>query len=559
MFRILIISLIITASITFYSCDNKSNPVKNKIDTTQNNEGNARITFDKNSGSPGNSINVSVTGIVLGKDSAKIYFGDIQVKIHSSNYFQEETRFYVKIPDSLAKMSKVIFICGDIKGTSKDYFYFYNPKKIKILSFFPEKGSVGSTVIIRADNINPLKHQNSVYFGEKQALIDSIYIFNSYDYIITKVPENANTDYLKLIVDKNEVISAKIFKILDRSNVDSLKTKQVIIYDFSPKNGEPESEFSIYAKNINPDINKNTVYVNNVKAKILSLYPPNKPEVIFAKIPKNATTGKIKLVSGIYSDETLEDFYVISKDIDFSISDFQPKKGLVGLDVYIYGNGFGNNMNNVKILFGDIEAPKTSINDTLITCIVPCFAKPSQISVIKNNQKITTDDVFIPSHFYSLQVELANMKIKYGHDKRTTLFFIPMDEITQNIDNNPYFGPYYFGDYQLKIDRNNKTASIVLDTIFTTTDVGPDGLPDLYRQLQYQLIISNLDYNQIENSKEYSLFISKDNIFRYLTAIKYKKWDTNYSNTYKKLMDYLDWRDPYTDSSYIKITIKRCP
>ncbi len=569
MLRIIAIALIITASIIFYSCNNKSNPVNNKIDTTQNNEGNARITFDKNSGSPGNSVDVSVTGIVLGKDTAEIYFGDIQVKIHSSNYFQEETRFYVTIPDSLAKMSKVIFICGDIKGTSKDYFYFYNPKKVKILSFFPEKGSVGTTVIIRADNVNPLENKNYIYFGDKQAVIDSLYIFSSYDYIITKVPEVASTNQLKLVVDNNETISGKSFEVLDPSLVDSSTTKQVIIYDFSPKYGEPESEFITYAKNINPDINKNSVYINNIKAQILSLYPPEKPQVIFAKVPKNAISGKIKLVSGKYSDETLEDFVVTSKNAEFSISDFEPKKGLVGLDVFIYGSGFGNDMNNVKVLFGEIEAQKTSINDTLITCIVPCFAETSQITVIKNNQKITTDDVFIPSRFYSLQVELGNVNVEFANDTISTLFFVPMTEQFQKFKEDPYLKPneFDFGDYHIKIDPASY-LTLELDHIVLTDyrEISNQNYYVHYWLYEYDVSITveNIKIVNLDYKSTFTFELSGYDINKYLTYIRCQKFKNNVENqppfhNDKTKISYLKWDNAIRSDSYLKITIKRCP
>lgn len=69
------------------------------------------------------------------------------------------------------------------------------------------------------------------------------------------------------------------------------------------------------------------------------------------------------------------------------ISSIQPQKGQTGDVCTIYGSNFGNNLNNVKVYFGNVAAKPISINNSSITVVIPYGINQSNIKLFINNKK----------------------------------------------------------------------------------------------------------------------------------------------------------------------------
>ncbi|HVX28471.1 MAG TPA: IPT/TIG domain-containing protein [Parafilimonas sp.] len=74
---------------------------------------------------------------------------------------------------------------------------------------------------------------------------------------------------------------------------------------------------------------------------------------------------------------------------DVRITSISPTKGSYGITDTLHGIGFGNNIAEVQVFFGSVQAVIAQIKDNAIIVTVPKKAESGYISLVKGNQKIS--------------------------------------------------------------------------------------------------------------------------------------------------------------------------
>ena len=68
-----------------------------------------------------------------------------------------------------------------------------------------------------------------------------------------------------------------------------------------------------------------------------------------------------------------------------SITNIDPSGGYINSEVVITGNGFGTNAANIEVWFGAVKGTTVSVDDKLITALVPAGARADNIAVINKS------------------------------------------------------------------------------------------------------------------------------------------------------------------------------
>jgi len=142
---------------------------------------------------------------------------------------------------------------------------------------------------------------------------------------------------------------------------------ELTVNDFSPSAGRPGYQITINGTNFGDVKKAVTVYFNGVAATQDDIVSVTDKQIVVT-VPKNATSGKIKVKVWQFTKEISGDFSFIPGG---EISNISPGFGLEGSIVTILGKNFGTIPSDIKVTFGGVNAEVTSITDTKIEVKVP--------------------------------------------------------------------------------------------------------------------------------------------------------------------------------------------
>jgi len=175
------------------------------------------------------------------------------------------------------------------------------PKRPIITDF--EIGDLCSKIfVIEGDYFNPDISKDSIFFGGLKGIIDSATKIR----IFARCPPGNINGSITVYSNGLPGVSKKTFSLA-----------RPVILSFKPEVAGPGALVTITGNNFNANPSMDSVFFGDVKATIVSA----KENMIVAAVPKNATSGKIRVVANCDPDTT---------DVPFTVSN----KGAV----YVAGN-----------------------------------------------------------------------------------------------------------------------------------------------------------------------------------------------------------------------------
>ena len=140
---------------------------------------------------------------------------------------------------------------------------------------------------------------------------------------------------------------------------------EITITDFNPKSGRPSSNVTITGTNFGEYSDAAKISFNGELVATIESYTDNQMVV---KVPENAGTGKISVNVWTHAKAFETDFVYLPGAIVESVN---PERGSPGDTISLIGENFGDDINIVSVLIGDVEATVLSVSDTGISFLVP--------------------------------------------------------------------------------------------------------------------------------------------------------------------------------------------
>jgi large repetitive protein len=211
-------------------------------------------------------------------------------------------------------------------------------------NFSPQKGPVGTSVVINGKNfigVTAVKFNNT-------AVAAANYTVNSDIKITAKVPTGALTGKISVTTPAGTGQSTTNFTVEVPPQVNS----------FNPPNGLPGSTVVITGTNF---ASITSVTINNIEVGVANFTVDSETQIT-AKVPANATSGKIKVTNAAGSHTSTATFYITPV-----ISTINPTQASAGTPITITGT----NLENAKVKFNVIEMTPTSNSSTTIVVDSP--------------------------------------------------------------------------------------------------------------------------------------------------------------------------------------------
>ncbi len=489
-------------------CDNKSNPVKSKTDTTQNTTDTTSkdstkefqlYYFTPNQGEPLSEITIVGKNFDSSLKNIKVLFGDKTAILKSVNS-NDSSYLNVYVPYD----AKTDFITVEMNNTSKQF-----KSKFKVITgdsllmpnitYCKLDPDNPKAVLLLGQSLLKYKFLIKIYLADLNCPIDYNYFGEEFPhYLRCFLPEYPRSGYFSVHLGDYKFTYNKFFLISD--------TTLTIEY-FTPKVVIPKSKLLIYGMNF--DLNKelDTVFIGKVKAPINSVYQSKDSlRVIEVTVPENAYSNRI-IVKVLNSKAVSKENLLVERSINHypEILSFYPNNGKAGTKVKIKGLYFHPEKDKNHIFFGDVEAKIESLdknNDIYyLNVVVPDGAKTSIIKLKIGFLEIYSKDVFtIPA---DMKPVINNLTPDFG---------IIGSEVSINGNN---FGAIkesvsvFFGEVKAEIKsiQNNKIVCIVPNIsedvpIKLTTKYGTASSQEIFK-LWHRVNVSISITNIMMNVKSY--------------------------------------------------------
>jgi IPT/TIG domain-containing protein/Kelch motif protein len=218
-----------------------------------------------------------------------------------------------------------------------------------MVTYLPQSGTIGDTIIIYGQNFSYLENNNILFFGNNKSLTLSA----SDSTVTTIVPDSLkeSSSIIKIEIAGNISSLNEPFKLL-APDIDSLSKNTGIYGD----------TVQIYGKYFGNNTGQVKVYFEGRLAKIIG-YSKNKLDVI---VPNGIEgTGEIKVVVAHQNDKI--DFLFLKPEL----IDFSPELATWGDTITIYGKYFNKNIEGQKISLEGKEYNIIDINNDSLRFVVP--------------------------------------------------------------------------------------------------------------------------------------------------------------------------------------------
>jgi hypothetical protein len=237
----------------------------------------------------------------------------------------------------------------------------------EVVSFTPEGGGAGTTVIITGGNF---LGATEVTFGG----VAATFIVDSESQITAQVPVGAPVGKIGVTTAEGTGVSITDFVV----------PAPVITTDFSPKEGGAGTLVTINGEYFS---GADTVTFNGVVGTELTVVSDTQLTV---KVPAGASTGRIKVSTPAGEGTSITDFTVLAPTFTNS-SPFSPATGGAGAVITIAGQYFSG---VTSVTFNGVAATFTEISDTEVQATVPVNAGDGVVSLTTPAGTATSVDAF---------------------------------------------------------------------------------------------------------------------------------------------------------------------
>ena len=170
----------------------------------------------------------------------------------------------------------------------------FNSSVVSIIHFSPNKGPVGTPVIIYGTSFSPTASQNSVTFNGIAATVTSA----TTTQIVTSVPSGATTGPIAITTPTGSATNSIPFAVTTSA--------APTITGFTPTIGSPGAAVTITGTNFEPTPSNNWVTFNNSYA----LTGTATATTISTSVPTTATSGRVSAVTPAGKAVSVADFFV---------------------------------------------------------------------------------------------------------------------------------------------------------------------------------------------------------------------------------------------------------
>lgn len=148
-----------------------------------------------------------------------------------------------------------------------------------------------------------------------------------------------------------------------------------------PPSGEAGSNAIVSGINFTEGVE---VMIGEARAEILSLTSNR----IHITVPANEPgTYPVVLKKGAETAEGTDYTYVEPGRVKMALANIVPEAGFAGDEIVIYGQGFGDDANDIKVLFDDTEVPVISATRNILHAIAPEHAEGNSFVTVKNSKE----------------------------------------------------------------------------------------------------------------------------------------------------------------------------
>lgn len=226
-----------------------------------------------------------------------------------------------------------------------------------VMALVPFYGTDGDTITVYCKGCG--KNKGQVTFNGKSA---NIIDWNSQldDRIVVQAPAEVETGPVRVIINGETSKETQPQQFIGKP----------VILRAEPTIAQGGQLITIYGRNFNPIDRFNRVKLKGADCMVTAVIDDKTLQV---QLPVNAQTGllSIRIESNEYQLDGISSQIITIKPILVHIS---PKRAIPGVPLTLYGYNFGDNRNNVKILFGTYEIAVTandSFSDNKIIIKVP--------------------------------------------------------------------------------------------------------------------------------------------------------------------------------------------
>lgn len=176
-----------------------------------------------------------------------------------------------------------------------------------------------------------------------------------------------------------------------------------------PSTGEAGSSAIISGINFTEDVE---VFFGTKKAEKIST-SHNRINVI---VPQNEVgTYPVSITKGNETAGDADFTYVPAGSGKMTVTSIVPDAAYVGSEVVIYGQGFGDDPSDIKVLFDDIEVQAVSATRNIIHCLAPEHTEGDSFVSVKTSSKLAGTLKFTYKHVPTFQIlSVSPLKGKKG-------------------------------------------------------------------------------------------------------------------------------------------------
>lgn len=292
---------------------------------------------------------ITINGINFDSD-VTVKFGDVEA---TDVTIVSPTELTVKIPDG-AVTGPLTLDAPAGSSTSEAIFTVIGFPTIT--SFTPDRGGVGTSVVIKGENFINVEE---VRFNDTKVLAANYQVISA-TMVTATVPAGSSTGRISVKTPSATVASTALFTVLPPPTITS----------FTPALGPPGRKVSITGTNFSETTN---VFVGAKEAA----FEVKSATLIEITVPVNAQTGKVKVVT-LGGQATSATEFVVKDGPE--ITSFTPSSGIVGTVVTINGKNF--DAGAIVVKFGNGTANSITVaSATQLTTVVPASATTGKITV----------------------------------------------------------------------------------------------------------------------------------------------------------------------------------
>lgn len=375
----------ILVACSLFSCkDDEPNVVKLKTeDPVATVESISPVT-----GYAGAEFTISGTEFGIMKDAIKAYIGETQLEVLSCT----ENEIVVKVPDGATAGKVTVEVFGQKIATDLMFDVLGEPGVTKVE---PVYGFPGDEITFRGHDLGVSKSMYKVIFSGVEELASIVGDPTNEEFVV-KVPENAISGMVTLNISDRDVNLpiSNGFTVLNHATITGINL------DF----GYASSEITINGTNLKQDILEGGIELQPIKVLLVQgeknvaavVDDENTTEnAIVAKLPDDIAVGEyIVYVSTSFEDVPMENPMAFTVKEKPTVTNISSNQALSGSEITLTCNNLeGVTKENVEILFEETPAEVKSVENGIITFVVPVLSKGSyNMSLIINGAIIDLGD-----------------------------------------------------------------------------------------------------------------------------------------------------------------------